>query len=266
MVLPLSVSPHTAGCQGRRGLPRHLRPPGAPGVARSNLQGRDSGYAVTAGRAPALGVLSRRRVGLSNGRDRPPARLGRVHLLPHLTHLLRDVRREAADGRHETGHRQAPACGQVGGFDVVIGDACRGCDRRRRHVVPAELTAASEAEGQDEHHDDREAHRDACERGHHDRPAPARDPGAESRPGIRRRLDRPEVVPQAAQGRDRQDGRFDRLGAARTALEVSERVGGGRPDLAAVDELDQQPAMPRAGAAELDHEAFTSTSSFAGAR
>ena len=145
----------------------------------------------------------------------------------------------------------------------AIGDSRRGCDGWRRHVVPAELTAASEAEGQHEHHDDREAHRDARERRHHDRPAPARDPRAESRPGIRRRLDRPEVVPQAAQGRDRQDGRFDRHGAARTALEVGERVGGLRARPRRGRRTRPAAGVPGAGAAELDHEAFASTSSFA---
>ena len=66
---------------------------------------------------------------------------------------------------------------------------------------------------------------------------------------------------ETAEGRDRQHRGLDRLGAAVAPVEVSERGRGRRPDLATIDEVDEQGAMTAAGAGEVDHEALASTSS-----
>ena len=86
-------------------------------------------------------------------------------------------------------------------------------------------------------------------------------PGAEPRPGLRRRLGAGQLVAEAAQGRDRQDRRLELVGAALAALEVGEGRRGAGDDLAVVDEVEQRRTMAGARPSELDHEALTSTSS-----
>ena len=209
-------------------------------------------------------------IGLSNCLRRPSARLGRVHLLP----LWLDVVGIVARGTSPTGPARrllrggTCPCGRWRGRRPRSGDP-RGetpsCASSGDSVGSDRASPPSaDAERSDEDRDDREAHRHARERRHDRRPAGAspairtrsrgQASGAGSTPA--------SLVAEAAEGRDRQDRRLE-LSVQRAQRSRWARAGAGRRRRPRRGRRSR-PAPDDGGssaAAELDHEAFASTSS-----